>query len=98
MSFFRDFEKLEVVSARFDPSLSFYWPFVNNSSHDIVSGMHLNSAVFLFVTDRHNLSKSAIRVNVSDGFFKAPSAVYFTGDFTITGWLKRNDKTEHRQR
>lgn len=38
--------------------------------------------------DRHNMLNSALRLN--DGFIKVPSGVYFTGDFTISAWIKVN--------
>ena len=44
-----------------------------------------------FSTDRLNSASSAL--NLNNGYLQAPSGKYFTGDFTISMWLKPQTQT-----
>lgn len=63
-----------------------YWP-MSNSYKDIVGGNDIieqtNSTLPM---DRFNNPKSALGLNFS--YVKASPGVYFSGDFTITAWVK----------
>jgi len=73
--------------------LTNYWPF-NNDYKDIIGGAHLYSPVSCsFTTDRLNKVSSALFLN--NGYVRAPTGVYFDGDFTITVWVKLLEST-HR--
>ena len=61
-----------------------YWPIVSNTN-DIVGGAHMYGPVNAALTnDRFNNPNSAIHLNV--GYYRLPSGVYFSGDFTVTVW------------
>lgn len=56
---------------------------------DVIGTDDLYDAVNASLTeDRFNKPKSALCLN--DGYIKVPSGVYFSGDFTITSWVKVN--------
>ena len=59
-----------------------------SSLKDLVGGADLdgNTSGYQFVSDRFNNSNSAIYFK--SGYLNVPSGVYFSGDFTITVWIK----------
>ena len=81
------------TTATFDESrnLQHHWPF-NGNLNDIVSGANLIGASNAgFITDRRGSSSSAL--NLNNGYLTAPAARYFTGNFTISMWLKPQTQT-----
>ena len=66
--------------------LKYYWPF-NNDLTDVISNRKLEiGANAFFTTDRLNKNLSAIKL--SKGFLQGPADTYFTGDFTVSAWVK----------
>ena len=66
--------------------LSNWWKF-DNTLQDSVTGLYLSSAFTnVWVADHLGKSNSAIYLN-SGKYLTAPSAVYFSGDFTIASWV-----------
>ena len=56
---------------------------------DVVGGANLfGGSNYYFAADRFNNSNSAIYFK--SGYLQVPSGVYFSGDFTITAWIKLN--------
>ena len=63
-----------------------HWPIQNNTL-DIKGNAHLYNGVNVpFTTDRNE--KSAIRLTY--GYYQVPAGVYFSGDFTISVWIRLN--------
>ena len=51
-----------------------------------MTGLSLTpSSSYTWVNDRKGNASSAVYLNLQ--FFTLPSAIYFAGDFTITGWV-----------
>ena len=66
--------------------LTNHWPF-NNDFNDIIGGATLYNPVSCsFTTDRLNTPSSALFLN--RGYVRAPTGIYFNGDFTMTVWVK----------
>ena len=66
--------------------LTNHWPF-NNDFNDIIGGATLYNPVSCsFTTDRLNTQSSALFLN--RGYVRAPTGIYFNGDFTMTVWVK----------
>jgi len=65
-------------------SLINYWPM--NNLTDVISGANLfGGSSYSFVPDRFCSLNSAIYFN--HGYLQVPAGVYFSGDFTVTGWI-----------
>jgi hypothetical protein len=63
-----------------------YWPIQNNTL-DIKGTAHLYNGVnATFTTDRFQNENSAIRLTY--GYYQAPAGVYFSGDFTLSVWIR----------
>jgi hypothetical protein len=69
-----------------------YWPVLPGASTvlNLITKNSLTSASPLFTTDRFGNANSAFAVRDTVSFWSLPSAVYFTGDFTITAWIRVN--------
>ena len=66
-------------------SVTDQWSF-NNNIVDSVTGLSLiNPTNIQFVSDRTGAPNSAIYIN--NGSLLAPTATYFSGDFSITAWI-----------
>jgi arabinan endo-1,5-alpha-L-arabinosidase len=60
---------------------------MNNNYNDIIGGKTLFDPIGVsFTSDRLNKPSSALSIN--NGYIKAPSGVYFSGDFTVTSWFR----------
>ena len=80
------FEKKILDYSSINAYLTNHWPF-NNDLKDIVSGADLIDGInYSFTTDRLNSQLSA--VNLNQGFLRAPTGIYFKGEFTISVWVK----------
>jgi hypothetical protein len=80
------FEKKILDYSSINAYLTNHWPF-NNDLKDIVSGADLYGGTnFGFATDRLNNQLSTLYLN--QGFLRAPTGIYFKGEFTISAWVK----------
>jgi hypothetical protein len=80
------YEKYTPDYSSINAYLTNYWPF-NNDYKDIIGGANLYSPVSCsFTTDRLNTASSALFLN--RGYIRAPTGIYFDGDFTMTVWVK----------
>ena len=74
-----------MVTLILGPKLRHYWSMSNMC--DAVGGARLfNGFNYGFTEDRFGKPNSAI--SFSDGYISVTSGVYFSGDFTITAWIK----------
>ena len=58
---------------------------MSNLSDVVGNAGFINGANYTFVPNRFCNPNSAIYLNF--GYLQAPTNVYFSGDFTITGWI-----------
>ena len=66
-----------------------YWPLENNTL-DMKGTAHLYNGVNAsFTKDRFENENSAIRLTY--GYYQVPAGVYFSGDFTISIWIRLNE-------
>jgi hypothetical protein len=80
------FEKKIKDYSSINAYLTNHWPF-NNNLNDIISRADLyGGSNYSFTTDRLNSKLSALYLN--QGFLRAPTGVYFNGEFTISVWIK----------
>lgn len=79
--------KIQIISNT-KTSLTNYWAFTG-SFKDQKTNHYLNESVNAFYSkDRHGNVNSSLRLR--HGYLKAPIAVYFHNEFTITLWFKLN--------
>ena len=70
-----------------------HWSFNGDLKRDEIGIAHLYDEVNVtLIQDRFGKSNSALKLN--NGYLKIPSGIYFSGDFTITAWVKSN-KARH---
>jgi hypothetical protein len=66
---------------------------MNGSANELIADRNfvsnVNSAA-LFSADRFGNAAQAVRVSNMSYYYKAPTAVYFAGDFSFSGWFKSN--------
>jgi hypothetical protein len=68
-----------------------YWPVVRGNTFDMNTGKILTPVGSpSFSKDRFGNENGAMFPLTSTGFFVAPNAAYFTGDFTISAWALLN--------
>jgi hypothetical protein len=75
------------------PSLSYagligYWPFdgnANDASGNAVDTWERNGPTY--VTDRFGKSGGAVKLDGVDDYIQVDTGVFFTGDFTFSGWV-----------
>jgi hypothetical protein len=80
------FEKVIEDYSAINANLIHHWP-MNNNYNDIIGGKTLTNPLGVsFISDRLNYPLSALSIN--NGYIKASSGVYFSGDFTVTSWFK----------
>ena len=66
-----------------------YWPMNNQTNMSLTYASDVKQAApaqYEYVKDRFLTNIAA--VSISTGYFKAPENVYFSGDFSITAWIK----------
>jgi hypothetical protein len=69
-------------------SLIWYWPIISSSLNDYVSAQNLVAyGSPSFMADRFGNSNGALKRTTTSSYWMAPAGVYFSGDFTITGWV-----------
>ena len=62
-----------------------YWAFCD-SYNDVIGTAHGYGQVNAALTsDRFGLASSAL--DLSNGYIKIPSGIYFNGDYTVTAWV-----------
>lgn len=71
-----------------DTSLTSYWPILEQSPTDFISGQDLSSTSPTYGVDQYGSSGGSIMTTNSTNYWQAPPAVYFSGDFTVLGWIK----------
>jgi hypothetical protein len=82
----------------YDPTLTSYWPMNGSSANELIANRHFvceSSSQALFSADRNGNAAQAVRVSNASNSYKAPSAVYFAGDFSFSGWFKMNSYKVH---
>jgi hypothetical protein len=71
-----------------ETGLNWYWPIVNSTMQDVVSGQDLTPVGSPgFMTDRFGQSNGALLSSSNLSYWQAPPGMYFSGDFTQIGWL-----------
>ncbi len=66
---------------------------MNETANEMIADRHFvcnTSSAALFVADRNGNLAQAVRVTNGKNYYRAPTAVYFAGDFSFTGWFKIN--------
>lgn len=71
-----------------DSSLISYWPILEQSTIELISGQELSSPSPTYGVDQFGSSKGSIMTTNSTTYWQAPSGIYFSGDFTAMGWIK----------
>jgi hypothetical protein len=79
-----------VFFSNYTSGLVNYWPVTATSTpvFDLFTGQSMTSANPTRVADRFSTSSGAIGVRDSTTFWTLPTAVYFSGSFSVIGWLK----------
>ncbi|CAF1078983.1 unnamed protein product [Brachionus calyciflorus] len=73
-----------------------YWPITDSSLKDVSNAQNLyEQTKFGFISDRFGNSNSAFRL--SNGSVRAPAGIYFSGNFSITGWARLNAYQKHQR-
>jgi hypothetical protein len=89
----RTYPTVFVWRVAYDASLTSYWP-MNGTANEMIADRHFvcnNISAALFVVDRDGNAAQAVRVNTNwSNFYRAPTAVYFAGDFSFSGWFRVN--------
>jgi hypothetical protein len=68
--------------------LSWYWPIVSGSLNDYASGQNLTAIGGPgFMADRFGNANGALLRTSASSYWQAPDGVYFSGDFSVTGWV-----------
>jgi hypothetical protein len=69
--------------------LTTYWPIISGSMTEYMAGMNLATvgAEAGFRTDRFGNANGALFTSSAFSYWQCPSGVYFSDDFTITGWI-----------
>ena len=80
------------IGNSYDPTLTSYWPIVNNSTRDMIACNDFHCAgTPISSTDRFGSPLSAVRVTNSTSpfnYYYAPTDVYFSGAFSFLAWIK----------
>ncbi|CAF0927944.1 unnamed protein product [Brachionus calyciflorus] len=73
-----------------------YWPVTDGSLKDVSNAQDLYEQTnFSFISDRFGNTNSAFRIQ--SGYARAPAGIYFSGDFTITAWVRLNAYLNHQR-
>ena len=79
---------------RQDKSLINHWKF-DNTLTDSITGLNpINSAGYIYTTDRHGITLSAVYLN--NGYLQVQNGVYFSGDFTFSAWISPLTKEQYQ--
>ncbi|CAF0819998.1 unnamed protein product, partial [Brachionus calyciflorus] len=73
-----------------------YWPINDGNLKDVSKAQDLYEQTSLvFISDRFGNSNSAFRL--LNGYVRAPPGTYFSGDFSITAWVRLNSYVNHQR-
>jgi hypothetical protein len=68
--------------------MAYYWPIISGSLNEYIASQNLVAVGSpSFVNSRSGTTNGAIKRTAVTSYWQAPAGVYFSGDFTITGWI-----------
>jgi hypothetical protein len=66
---------------------------MNGTANELIADRHFvcnTTSAAWFTADRNGNAAQAVRVSNGSNSYKAPTAVYFSGEFSFSGWFKVN--------